>query len=167
MKPEPAALASLSAVIDHDLKSIQRLSADLQRLSAPLASGGFEFRDLTAIAYVLHSLYNALENSLEQISRTFENHVVEPARWHKELLDKMFLDIPGVRPAVLPESLRRSLHDLRGFRHLFRHSYDFELDAKRLTELAHAWDRQHPTLCQSLTQFSTWLLGQANRPSNA
>jgi hypothetical protein len=162
MKPESTALASLSAVIGHDLKSIERLSADLQRVSAPVTAGRSEYRDLAAMAYLLHNLYNAIENSLEQISRTFENHVLEPARWHKELLDKMFLDIPGVRPAVLPESLRRFLHELRGFRHLFRHSYDFELDPQRLSELVRAWDRQHAILGQSLEHFSTWLLGQAN-----
>ena len=64
---------------------------------------------------------------------------------------------------MFAEPLRGFLHDLRGFRHLFRHSYDFELDPKRLSELVQAWNVQKPALCQSLAAFSAWLLEQAGR----
>lgn len=92
-------------------------------------SGWRELPGLAAAAYCLHNIYNAIENSCEQISRTFENHIVDPAQWHRELLEKMFLELPGWRPRLFPEELRSVLNDLSGFRHLFRHTYDFQLDA--------------------------------------
>lgn len=134
------------------------MDAELASLMPALAPDSGTFRDWAAAGYLLHNLYNALENSFEQISRTFENHVVDASRWHRELLDKMFLDIPGVRPAVLTEALRPLLHDLRGFRHVFRHSYDFNLDSARLARLAADWNLGKKELFALLQAFSDSLL---------
>lgn len=46
----------------------------------------------------------------------------------------MGMPIEGVRPALLEENTLRLLDNLRGFRHLFRHSYSYTLD-KRKVEL--------------------------------
>lgn len=95
-RPEPAARASLAAVIRRDLEAIRRLQPLLERL-APNAA----YPACAAVAYALHNFYNALENSFDQISRTFENHIVDPVRWHRELMVKMFVEIPG-GPAGCP-----------------------------------------------------------------
>ncbi len=134
------------------------MDAELAPIVTALAPGSGAFRDWAAAGYLLHNLYNALENSFEQVSRTFENHVVEVSRWHRELLDKMFLDIPGVRSAVLTEGLRPLLHDLRGFRHVFRHSYDVSLDPTRLARLAADWNLRKLELFAALQAFSDSLL---------
>jgi hypothetical protein len=82
---------ALRAVIEHDLAQVQRLE---QRLGALLQTDApRQDPDAIAIAYYLHNPYEALENSFDQISRTFENHVKDPGRWHQEPLDKMFLDL--------------------------------------------------------------------------
>jgi hypothetical protein len=163
MRPEATALASLSAVLGHDLDQVRSLQGQLQDLGPALAKPSVEFRDLAAVGYLLHNTYNALENSFGQISRTFENHIVDPGRWHKELLDKMFLEIPGLRPAVLPPNLRPVLNDLRGFRHIFRHSYDFELDVGRLQELYRRWAAFANPFMIALEAFRQSLLKQAER----
>jgi hypothetical protein len=134
------------------------MDAELVSLLPELAPDRGTFRDWAAVGYLLHNLYNALENSFEQISRTFENHVVDVSRWHRELLDKMFLDIPGVRPPVLTQALRPLLHDLLGFRHLFRHSYDFNLDPARLARLSADWNSAKKELFAALQAFSDSLL---------
>ena len=139
MKPEPTQLATLAAVITEDMNVIERLDAELSGLIPALDGSGPGFRDMAAVAYVLHNIYCALENAFEHISRTYENHIGDPAQWHRELLAKMFLAIPTVREAVLPAALRGFLSDLRGFRHLFRHAYDFQLDAERLQRLVGPW----------------------------
>ena len=158
MKPDPAALATLSAVIGHDLGQVRKIHLQLQGLRPALERSQPEFRDLAAVAYLLHNLYNALENSFDQTSRTFENHVVDTARWHRELLEKMFLEIPGLRPALLPEALRPIMNDLRGFRHLFRHSYDFELDVRRLLDLCQRWFESAEAVVDALDLFRQKLL---------
>jgi hypothetical protein len=134
------------------------MDAELAPLLPALAPERGTFRDWAAAGYLLHNLYNALENSFEQISRTFENHIVDASRWHRELLDKMFLDIPCVRPPVLTQGLRPLLHDLLGFRHRFRHSYDFTLDAARLARLSADWNLGKNELFAALQAFSDSLL---------
>jgi len=163
MEPDPARLASLSAVIARDLGALRRLHTQLTELSGALDVTAPAFRDMAATAYVLHNLYNALENSFEQISRTFENHITIPDQWHRELLGKMFLEIPTVRPAVLPDNLRTVLNDLRGFRHLFRHAYDFELDAEKLRRLVRDWTVHQVALSAALNNFRNYLLEKVGK----
>jgi hypothetical protein len=70
----------------------------------------------------------------------------------------MFLEIPGVRPGVLPEAVRPMLNDLRSFRHIFRHSYDFQLDARKLNGLVESWRAQGPEVLDGLSRFAASLL---------
>lgn len=147
--------ASLRAVTMHNCAAIDRQNAQLDAITSSFSEA--EYRDLAASAYCLHNVYNALENSFEQISRTFENHVVDVAHWHKELLEKMFLDMSPLRPQVLPDELRPVLNDLRGFRHLFRHAYDFQLDARRLEILLNDWRRFRATILRDLRTFASSL----------
>ncbi len=162
MRPEPAQLATLAAVIGEDIAAIGRLDGEMSALAHSLAGSSPAFRDMAAVAYLLHNIYCALENAFEQISRTFENHITSPAQWHRELLAKMFLEIPTVRDAVLPAGLRGFLNDLRGFRHLFRHSYDFELDPEKLQRLVRDWTDARPALLAALRKFQEGLLARAS-----
>lgn len=150
--------ATLWAVMQRDLRAIAKMNGQRAGLAEGLDVLEPEYRDLAAVAYTLHNLYSALENSFEQISRSCENHVTDPAQWHKELLDKMFLEIPGVRPAVLDERTRRLLSDLRGFRHVFRHSYDFDIDPNRLKPLLSRWAAGNRDVIDSLENFAADLL---------
>jgi uncharacterized protein YutE (UPF0331/DUF86 family) len=158
MKPEPPQLAALSAMITRDLEAIDRLETELAPLEAALSSLKPAFRDVAAAAYILHNIYGALENMFEQISRTYENHITDPAQWHRELLAKMFLEIPKVRPAVVPSDLRGFLNDLRGFRHIFRHAYEFELDPEKLVILVRNWNKARTPLITALSRFRDDLL---------
>ncbi len=73
-----------------------------------------------ALGYTLHKLYNAFESLLET------------SEWHKDLLDRMGLEVEGVRPALLDRAHRDQLHELRRFRHVFRNIYDTNLDPERV-----------------------------------
>ena len=69
-------------------------------------------------------------------------------------LDKMFLDIKPLRPAVLSEDMRAILGDLLGFRHLFRHGYDFKLDQAKTVALWHRWLTKNASVKQALSGFA-------------
>jgi uncharacterized protein YutE (UPF0331/DUF86 family) len=158
MRPEPPRLASLAAMITRALESIERLDRELTTLTPAVNAPTPAFRDVAAAAYVLHNIYGALENTFEQVSRTFENHITDPAQWHRELLTKMFLEIPKIRPALLPPELRGFLNDLRGFRHIFRHAYEFELDPEKLKLLLRDWDKSRASLISAISAFRDRLL---------
>jgi hypothetical protein len=109
------------------------------------------------------SLAAVIRQDLTAIARTFENHMVDTGRWHRELMLKMFLEIPGLRPAVLHETSRSLLSELRSFRHVFRHSYDYQLDVEKLNRLVEQWQQGGSEVIQALTRFVDWLCGGARR----
>lgn len=150
MKIDLASASALRAVIENDLEAITRT---VEALSALPMETRTETETIAA-AYHLHNLYNALENAFDQISRTFENHVKDLSRWHQELLAKMFLNVPPLRPAVLPLAARPFLHDLCGFRHIFRHSYDYPLEAYKIRDLRTRWQSEGPAILAALKSFA-------------
>lgn len=113
---------TLTAFIRSGLAAIDRIESHVSQFDL----NNLSVAELDSLGYSLHNIYNALENCFVQISLSFENHVRDHTRWHRELLEKMFLDIKPLRPAVLSEQLRSVLGDLLGFRHLFRHAYEFQ-----------------------------------------
>lgn len=96
--------------------------------------------DRGAIGYLLHNFYNGCENIFRRIAAFFENDI-GPDTWHADLLRRMRLEIQGYRPAVIDEQLYRLLDDFRGFRHVFRNAYSFELDWERERLVARRFER--------------------------
>ena len=88
-----------------------------------------------SMGYKLHNLYCAYEELFEIVARYFENQV-EPERYHADLLRRMKLNIPGVRPALISEETYALLDELRRFRHFFRHAYGVDLDPERVEGVA-------------------------------
>lgn len=96
-----------------------------------IESGAEHVLDWSALGYTLHTVYTGMENYFMRVAKAFENDV-PPESWHRELLHRMSLAIPGVRPALLPKELVRLIDQLRSFRHVFRHLYDDRLDPDRI-----------------------------------
>lgn len=90
---------------------------------------------LEAAAYELGRLYSAFERSLERICDEFENHFERRDDHHEKLLQRLSLELAGIRPAFIPPQELDALRELRGFRHLTRHAYDVVLREDRLAEL--------------------------------
>jgi hypothetical protein len=77
---------------------------------------------------------------------------------------KDVLDIPSLRPAVLPEELRSLLADLLGFRHLFRHAYELKLDEAKTVALWKRWSVESVLVKQSLTHLADELEQIGTKP---
>ena len=61
--------------------------------------------------------------------------------WHKELLFRMTVAVPNVRPRVVSEDLAADLDEYLSFRHVFRNIYGFELKGERVSRLAAGLER--------------------------
>jgi len=57
-------------------------------------------------------------------------------RWHRDLLEQMAREVPGVRPAALSAESAERLDEFLAFRHRVRNLYGFNLEEKRLPQ---AW----------------------------
>jgi hypothetical protein len=84
------------------------------------------------VGLCLHGLYNAFEAYFLRVAKFFENNVDDQS-WHRDLLDRTSIEIPGVRPALIGDrGLSERIDELRRFRHLFRNLYKTRLNAGKL-----------------------------------
>jgi hypothetical protein len=89
---------------------------------------------LEACAYELGRTYNVLERTLERICDAFENHFEKQG--DEKLLQRLALELPGIRAGFIPSEALPLLRELKGFRHVMRDAYDLTLRADRLGELS-------------------------------
>jgi hypothetical protein len=120
---------------------IRQSMFDLQRVVARAAGLMVKARTsddddyLDGVALNLHGFYAGVERVFEDIARTMEKSVPDGPDWHQDLLLQMSAEIAAVRPAVISRETRRCLEEYRGFRHVVRNVYAFNLRAARLLEL--------------------------------
>jgi hypothetical protein len=136
------------------------LAAARQRRQTSGAAG------LEAAGFQLVRLYNIVEQMALRVAKAFENNIDDESRWHTELMRRLSLEIPGVRPALWPPSLIAPMGQLRGFRHVFNHAYDLSIDPERLALVmrdAETVARALPGACQAfvaeVARRENWELG--------
>jgi len=86
-------------------------------------------------AYYVSQIYSGFESIFKNIARTFENNI-EQDTWHKSLLERISLDIEGIRPALLSEESFQCLNELRAFRHFFRNAYGVDIQKEKFKIVA-------------------------------
>ena len=91
---------------------------------------------IDSAALSMHDFYTGLERVFQVIAQQIDRSVPEGRDWHRELLRQMSLDVPNVRPLVLPADMTRCLDEYLRFRHVVRNVYAFDFDAERIGQLA-------------------------------
>ena len=104
------------------------------------------------IAGLLENYYTCLETIFLRISQHFENRL-GPDRWHQDLLQKMTLEIEGVRVAALSAAASAPLLELLRFRHFKRYYFELEYDWDRLDFLVAKLRQAHPLVTRDLARF--------------
>lgn len=147
-------LELLKADIEDELRKIGRLERSFTHAESKLDLPAEDVGDYdrAAIGYFLHCFYSGCENIFRSIARFFENDL-GPESWHSDLLKRMKLDIESYRPALIDEELYVLLEDFRGFRHVFRHAYSFELDWERERLVARKLHRTASMLRDQVEEF--------------
>jgi hypothetical protein len=112
---------------------------------------------LDAVALNLHSFYSALERLLELIARHVDRSVPDNEAWHRELLQQMATDQPGIRPAVIGTETAERLDTFRRFRHLVRNVYTFNLQPEKMEELFLVLEPLWAQLQRELLAFASFL----------
>ncbi|MBU0701527.1 hypothetical protein KKE26_09615 [bacterium] len=106
-----------------------------------------------AMAYALSGIYSCFEDQFSKIARVFENRVENLASWHKELLKRMRIEVPDIRPTVISRESFAILDEMRGFRHVFRSSYMFTLDVERLNLVVNRWQKGKDRVITDVKHF--------------
>ena len=104
------------------------------------------------IVGLLENYYTCLETIYLRISQCFENKL-DPACWHNDLLQKMTLEIEGVRTAAVSEEAFSALFELLKFRYFKRYYLELEYDWDRLDFLVTKLRQVHPLVMRDLERF--------------
>jgi HepT-like protein len=112
---------------------------------------------LDSIALNLEGFYSGLERLLQLIAATIDGKVPHGSEWHKELLDQLCEEIPGLRPAVLSESAKTMLERYRRLRHVVRVIYTFRLEPQKLEEHTRALRPTYVAVKNELDAFAALL----------
>ncbi|MFU8770992.1 MAG: hypothetical protein ACNA8H_01090 [Anaerolineales bacterium] len=111
-----------------------------------------------AAALNLQAFYTGLERLFEVIADGIDKVKPSGQNWHQELLRQMASEIPGVRPEVISSNLRNQLDRYRGFRHVVRNVYSYNLDVEQVETLVM---NLLPTMVQvsnELTSFNDFIM---------
>ncbi len=148
-------LRTLKAELGADAEDLAQLYDKYGLMQQKLARISPDEFDYVALAYTIVNLYNLIEAYFLRISKVFENNL-DPISWHKHLLQRMSLEIEGLRPAFMTAQDYPFFDKLRAFRHIFRHIYQRELDMAQLIEL----DRLIPAGINRFNELHLLYLGQ-------
>jgi hypothetical protein len=77
---------------------------DLCKLNHP------DFIEMSAVALVLHSFYNGIENMLLLIFKDYDEELPKGIKWHIELLDKAFVSTTN-RETIFKKELQESMEE--------------------------------------------------------
>jgi len=115
-------------------------------------------REVTAsrLCDIIEHYYTCLETLFLRASRFFENDLA-PDRWHQDLLDKMLLDVPGVRPRVISRATHERLLEFLRFRHFRRYYYEMDYDWDKLELLRKKLVEAVPLVRDDLERFAAFV----------
>jgi hypothetical protein len=130
---------TLKARVEEEYANLDRLEKALRKLKLfPAVKteslNGLPLDDdisCRVIGSFLHDYYCGPEKIYVHIAKSFGEGLPAGNQWHKELLEQMTLNIPGVRTAVLSKKNLAKIDELRGFSHFFRNAYGFSIDPAR------------------------------------
>jgi hypothetical protein len=90
---------------------------------------------LDGVALNPHGFYSGLEHIFERIASSVDESIPSGSNWHQELIRQMNIEVSGVRPAVISTELRIALEEYRGFRHIVRNVYTYQVNPEKLERL--------------------------------
>lgn len=108
------------------------------------------------ISDLICNYYTCLETIFLRISQFFENSLITE-KWHQDLLQKMTLEIAGVRIAVISDETYNTLLELLKFRHFKRYYFDLNYDWDKLEFIQKKFDQANVNVEKDLLKFLKFL----------
>ncbi len=147
---------ALAGRIRQELDELDRVVRRVQRFWARAERSGDEAL-VDATALNLHGYYAGVERIFESVATNVDEFVPSGKHWHRDLLAQMASAVPGVRPPVLPPEVQRRLDIYRGFRHVVRNVYTYNLDPEQVGRLARELPQLAEEVKRALLAFAEFL----------
>ncbi len=117
-----------------EMGQVDRLFEFYADLLADSKQGVPDLVEMTALASVLHSFYNGLENIFLAVAKEVDRERPKGAEWHRSLLARM-TQATSDRSQVISAETADILSGYLMFRHFYRHAYAFFLEWSRMRDL--------------------------------
>lgn len=93
-------LIRLAATIRAELSQLELVVAEVNLALKDFPTATPPPRELRGID-IVHDFYTGAEHIFEKVATEVDGGVPAGAAWHRELLESMALDLPGLRPPVV------------------------------------------------------------------
>lgn len=155
--PEDPLLA-LKKEIHDEILNLSRISRQASKLLKEFP-GSPTFVELSAAGKLAHDFYSGVERIFERIALRLGPGLPVGNGWHTILLRGMESSVEGIRSEVIDHSLALRLLDYLRFRHLFRHTYGYELQWEKLRPLVEGIEETLTLLREQVDRFLNKLEG--------
>ncbi|MFW6287201.1 MAG: hypothetical protein ACOC2J_00440 [bacterium] len=147
---------ALISRIEEELSDVERL---VERIISAWKLGNQSGDNyyLDSVALNLHGFYSAIERIFELIARDIDGTVPDGDSWHHDLLIQMKTEIKKIRPAVISRELYQCLDEYRGFRHVVRNVYTFNLSTQRIKPLVESISNTFSKTKEELGEFMSFI----------
>lgn len=155
MNPE-SKVRTLRAELDKSLSVLARIEdfiVDFQDRKLSEAPG---IDEAMIVTQALSNYYTCLETLFLRISKFFENNL-DNEQWHRSLLEKMTLEIEGVRPKAIGDYVYFGLLELLKFRHFSRYYFEMDYDWDKLRFLLKKFQEIRVRIRTDLSNFDEFL----------
>jgi hypothetical protein len=142
--------------IQFEITQIDRLFETYADLFQAAQNRQLNVVEITALASVLHSFYTGIENIFLRLAKDLDESIPAGAQSHRDLLVQMGQATPN-RHAVISPEITTKLIDFLSFRHVYRHSYSFSLDWKKMAPLVISMQSVWLEVKSELSSFMTTL----------
>lgn len=158
---EGSSMSKYTAMVSRLHQTIVDTGKEYQYVCGQAALAKETHQDIywTAVGLGLHGFYTGLEKAFERIVDNVDQGLVrsKSGQWHKDLLDQMMLDMPGVRPPVIDRKMRQYLDEYLSFRHVIRSNYTHRLDPERIAANFQMLEDCYRLIIQQLNDFCEFL----------
>jgi uncharacterized protein YutE (UPF0331/DUF86 family) len=147
----------LKSEIQAELGKIQKVINQIESLYDKIRDKTPSLVELSAMATFLHNFYSGIENIMKRIAASLDNDIPSGTSWHTDLLKRMSIEIAGIRKNVFSEDTINELTDYLSFRHMFIHSYGFELKWSKMQLLVESIRKVFAKVKQDIDNFLNYL----------
>ena len=154
---EPTELLELASIIKRNRGILVSIHGSLESaLDDVIPRIGRTSTSALIPAGLLENYYTCLETIMLRISQHFDNNLAA-VRWHADLLDRMRIQIEGVRVPLVDDQTYARLTELLKFRHFRRYYFEMEYDWDRIDYLVGVLRKTHSAVLEGIDRFLAFL----------
>lgn len=157
-----AEFSRLSPRLDRCDRELGQLSGFFARHRSDVLAG--DWGAVSAASLGVHNVYNGIEDILMSLARDLDGSAPTGPTLNQDILDQMASELAGRRPALLTPDLHMQLTELKGFRHLVRHKYGFDLKPEKVVDNVERLQQVFPTFAKRLKDLHDQLAERSTSP---